>query len=88
MLRAGPQHPGSTVSAAVRLDTAFPPLCGFSDSCDYGLSAGDPADIVVFDAGNPAQLSAEIGQPLNGFKSGRRCSASEPVRLYDPESER
>ena len=55
---------------------------------DYGLSVGNPADIVIFDAETPAQLIAEIGQPLMGFKSGRRSFTRAPVRLHDPGFER
>jgi cytosine deaminase len=54
---------------------------------DYGLSVGNPADILIFDAADPAKLIAETGQPLMGFKSGRRSFTRAPVRLHDPESE-
>jgi cytosine deaminase len=51
------------------------------------LSAGNPADIVIFDAADTAQLIAEAAQPLMGFKSGRRSLTRAPVRLHDPEFE-
>jgi cytosine deaminase len=52
------------------------------------LSAGNPADIVIFDAVNPAPAHrAEAAQPLMGFKSGRRSLTRAPVRLHDPEFE-
>jgi cytosine deaminase len=55
---------------------------------EYGLSVGNPADIVIFDAADAAQLIAGAGQPLMGFKSGRRSFTRAPVRLHDPEFER
>jgi hypothetical protein len=51
------------------------------------LSAGNPADIVIFDAVDPVRLVAGAGQPLMGFKSGRRSLTRAPVRLHDPEFE-
>lgn len=54
---------------------------------EYGLSVGNPADIVIFRCCDPARLIAEAGQPLMGFKSGRRSFTRAPVRLHDPEFE-
>jgi hypothetical protein len=51
------------------------------------LSVGDPADIVIFEAADPARLVAEAGRRLMGSKSGRRSFTRAPVRLHDPESE-
>lgn len=39
---------------------------------DYGLTPGCRADFIVLDAKTPAQVIAEIQQPLMGFKDGRQ----------------
>lgn len=51
---------------------------------DYGIAVGNPADIVVFDASEPAAAVAELAPPLLGFKAGRRSFTREPVRLHPP----
>ena len=51
---------------------------------DYGIAVGNPADIVVIDAGSPEQAVAEICQPLAVFKRGRRTVKREPAELVRP----
>ena len=51
---------------------------------DYGIVVGNPADIVVIDAGSAEQAVAEICQPLAVFKSGRRTVKREPAELVRP----
>src|SRR5438270_5536926 len=51
---------------------------------DYGIAVGNPADIVVIDAGSPEQAVAEIRQPLAVFKRGRRTVRREPAELVRP----
>jgi cytosine deaminase len=51
---------------------------------DYGTAIGNPADIVVIDAGSPEQAVAEIRQPLAVFKRGRRTVKREPAELVRP----
>jgi cytosine deaminase len=51
---------------------------------DYGVVVGNPADIVVVDAGSPEQAVAEIRQPLAVFKRGRRTVKREPAELVRP----
>jgi cytosine deaminase len=51
---------------------------------DYGIAVGNPADIVVIDAGSPEQAVAEIRQPLAVFKRGRRTVKREPAELIRP----
>ena len=48
---------------------------------DYGIVIGNPADIVVIDAGSPEQAVAEIRQTLAVFKRGRRTVRREPAEL-------
>ena len=48
---------------------------------DYGIAVGNPADIVVIDAGSAEQAVAEIRQPLAVFKRGRRTVKREPAEL-------
>jgi cytosine deaminase len=49
-------------------------------SQDYGIRAGNPADLVVLDAETPEQAIAEIVQPVAVFKNGRQT-----VRWHTPE---
>jgi cytosine deaminase len=51
---------------------------------DYGIAVGNPADIVVIDAGSPEQAVAEIRQPLAVFKRGRRTVKRQPAELVRP----
>src|SRR5271170_4249233 len=51
---------------------------------DYGIAIGNPADIVIVDAGSPEQAVAEIRQPLAVFKRGRRTVKREPAELLRP----
>ncbi len=51
---------------------------------DYGIAVGNPADIVVLDAGSPEQAVAEIRQPLTVFKRGRRTVKREPAQIVRP----
>jgi cytosine/creatinine deaminase len=48
---------------------------------DYGLTVGNPADIVIIDADTPEQAIAEIRQPLAVFKRGRRTVIRHPPEL-------
>lgn len=47
---------------------------------DYGITPGNPADVVVVDAESPMQAVAELRQPLAVFKNGRQT-----VRRTRPE---
>ncbi|HJU15944.1 MAG TPA: amidohydrolase family protein [Stellaceae bacterium] len=51
---------------------------------DYGLSVGNPADIVIIDAATPEQAIAEIRPPLAVFKRGRRTVIRQPPELVPP----
>jgi cytosine/creatinine deaminase len=51
---------------------------------DYGLTVGNPADIVVFDAQTPEQAIAEVRNPLAAFKRGRQTMVRQPPRLIRP----
>ncbi|MCR9257839.1 MAG: amidohydrolase family protein [Alphaproteobacteria bacterium] len=51
---------------------------------DYGLAVGNPADIVVLDAGSSADAVREIAVPLFGFKRGVRTFTRQPARLHRP----
>jgi cytosine deaminase len=48
---------------------------------DYGLAAGNPADIVIIDAETPEQAVAEIRQTLAVYKRGRRTVIPHPPQL-------
>jgi cytosine deaminase len=51
---------------------------------DYGLTAGNPADLVVLDATEPEMAVAELAPVLYAFKRGRRTVTREPARLNRP----
>jgi cytosine/creatinine deaminase len=51
---------------------------------DYGLTVGNPADIVLFDAQTPEQAIAEIRNPLTAFKRGRQTMMRRPPELIRP----
>jgi cytosine deaminase len=51
---------------------------------DYGIAAGNPADLVVWNAKAPAEVIATIAQPLMGFKGGRRTFTRETATLNRP----
>jgi cytosine deaminase len=51
---------------------------------DYGISVGNPADIVVVDATTPEQAVAEICPPLAVFKRGRRTVTRHRAELHPP----
>lgn len=53
---------------------------------DYGLAAGNPADIVIIDAASPEQAIAEIRQPLAVYKRGRRTVTRHLPELLRPNA--
>src|SRR5712671_1599594 len=53
---------------------------------DYGLTPGNPADIVVIDAATPEQAVAEIRPPLAVWKRGRRTVIRHPPELLRPSA--
>jgi cytosine/creatinine deaminase len=52
---------------------------------DYGLTIGNPADIVVIDSASPEQAIAEIRQPLAVYKRGKRTVLRHPPELLRPD---
>jgi cytosine deaminase len=51
---------------------------------DYGIAAGNPADLVVWNAKTPAEVIATVAQPVMGFKRGRRLFTREIAKLLRP----
>ena len=51
---------------------------------DYGIVAGNPADLVVLDGRDGPSVVAELAQPLAGFKRGRRSFSRAPAVLHRP----
>lgn len=49
---------------------------------DYGIAVGNPADLVVLDAQDPAGAIAELAVPLAGWKRGRRTFSRAPAVLH------
>jgi cytosine deaminase len=53
---------------------------------DYGISPGNPADLVLLDSASPASAVAEIALPLWGMKAGRRTFSRARPELHDQRS--
>ena len=51
---------------------------------DYGVAEGNPADLVLFDAGDAAGVVAEIAQPLWGMKGGRLTFSRPAAKFHGP----
>ena len=51
---------------------------------DYGIAAGHPADVVVFDAVTPEEVVAEVKPPLVVFKHGVRTVTRPRAELHRP----
>lgn len=50
---------------------------------DYGIAVGNPADLVLLDAADPASAVAELAPPLWGMKAGRRTFTRARPELHD-----
>jgi len=76
------------ISQSPRLRECFAMLTDRSarlmNLADYGITPGNPADLVVVDAQTPEQAVAEICQPLAVFKHGRRTVTRERTALHRP----
>ncbi|MDI4235782.1 amidohydrolase family protein [Bradyrhizobium sp. Arg237L] len=53
---------------------------------DYGISVGNPADIIVLDTDSGRGAIAELPDVLMGFKSGRQTFARQRPMLFPPKS--
>ena len=53
---------------------------------DYGISVGNPADIVVLDTDSGRGVIAELPDVLMGFKSGRQTFERRRPMLFPPKS--
>ena len=51
---------------------------------DYGIAAGNPADVVIFDAATPEEAIAEVRAPLVVFKRGVRTVTRPRAELHRP----
>jgi cytosine deaminase len=51
---------------------------------NYGVSLGNPADIVIFDAATPEEAVAEIRPPVVAFKRGIRTVTRPAAELHRP----
>lgn len=51
---------------------------------DYGFKLGNPADVVLINAGSPQQAVAEISQPVAAFKNGRQTMEWSLPKLIKP----
>ena len=51
---------------------------------DYGVTVGNPADVVIFDATTPEQAIAEVRGPLAAFKNGIQTVTRPRAELHRP----
>jgi cytosine deaminase len=51
---------------------------------DYGVAVGNAADLVVWNVNSPAEVVANVAQPLMGFKRGRCVFTRETPKLHRP----
>ena len=51
---------------------------------DYGLVIGNPASLIVLDTEDKASTIAELGQPLLGYKNGRRSFTRPKAFIHRP----
>jgi cytosine/creatinine deaminase len=51
---------------------------------DYGIAAGNPADVVIMDAVTPEQVVAEVRTPLVAFKRGVQTVTRPRAELHRP----
>jgi len=51
---------------------------------DYGISVGNPADIIILDCPSGVAAVQELASPLYGFKRGRRTFTRESAILHRP----
>ena len=54
---------------------------------DYGIAVGNPADLVLLDATDPADAVRTLAQPLWGMKAGRRTFSRGRAVLHPPVSQ-
>jgi len=52
---------------------------------DYGIKVGNPADVVIIDAGSPADAVARIAPTLAVFKNGRQTVRRQRAELIRPQ---
>ncbi len=52
---------------------------------DYGIEIGNPADLVVLDATDPAMAVAELSGPLAVFRRGRRTVSRPAAQIHAPD---
>jgi cytosine deaminase len=63
---------GATHELAACLDLVTTLPAKLMNLRDYGVAAGNPADLIVLDCSDAAMAIAEVAHPLLGFKHGRR----------------
>jgi len=75
---------GATHELAACLDLVTTQPAKLMNLRDYGVAAGNPADLIVLDCSDAAMAIAEVAHPLLGFKRGRRSFTRAAPVLYSP----
>jgi cytosine deaminase len=75
---------GATHELAACLDLVTTQPAKLMNLRDYGVAAGNPADLIVLDCSDAAMAIAEVAHPLLGFKRGRRSFTRAAPILYSP----
>jgi cytosine deaminase len=75
---------GATHELAACFDLVTTQPAKLMNLSDYGVAAGNPADLIVLDCSDAAMAVAEVAHPLLGFKRGRRTFTRAAPVLYSP----
>jgi cytosine deaminase len=75
---------GATHELAACFDLVTTQPAKLMNLSDYGVAAGNPADLIVLDCSDAAMAVAEVADPLLGFKRGRRTFTRPAPVLYSP----
>jgi cytosine deaminase len=84
-LYANVTHAGSTAEMSTCLDMVTVQSARILNLSDYGISVGNPADLVVLDADSRAGVVSEVAPVLVGFKAGTRTFNRPQPTLYRPQ---
>jgi len=77
-------HIGQPAALAECLDMVTARAAAILRLSDYGIVPGNPADLVLLDAADPALAVAEIAPPLWGIKRGRQTFTRTRPVLHTP----
>lgn len=75
---------GSAIGFRQCLDMVTSAPARLMRASGYGISVGNPADLVILDCLSDIAAVQELAVPLYGFKAGRRTFTRQPAQLHRP----